>query len=303
MLDYASLAALAAVVREGSFEKAALALGVTPSAVSQRIKGLEERVGAVLVLRSAPCRSTAIGAKLCAHLERVRLLESDVVHDLPGLGVVEPTSPQVRIAVNADSLSTWFPQAASTFVNETNALLDLVLEDESHTAELLRSGDVLAAVTAEPVPVVGCRTYTLGGIEYVAVASPAFVARFFPSGVDAKSLQQAPVLRFGRKDEIQAQWAQRAHGVDLASPVHWTPSTQGMLDLARAGLGWSTAPQVIAAPDLAAGRLVELTVAPRLAVKLYWQRSRLGARLLDRLTDAVRKTAARALTPVDPNRP
>ncbi|KAA2220989.1 LysR family transcriptional regulator, partial [Salinarimonas soli] len=42
MLDYAGLSALAAVVRQGSFERAAGTLGVTPSAVSQRVRALEE---------------------------------------------------------------------------------------------------------------------------------------------------------------------------------------------------------------------------------------------------------------------
>ena len=57
MLDYAALAALAAVIREGSFERAASALHVTPSAVSQRIRSLEERVGCALVVREQPCLS------------------------------------------------------------------------------------------------------------------------------------------------------------------------------------------------------------------------------------------------------
>ena len=53
------LAALAAVIRTGSFERAAQQLHVTPSAVSQRVKLLEERLGTILVVRSCPCGSTA----------------------------------------------------------------------------------------------------------------------------------------------------------------------------------------------------------------------------------------------------
>ena len=47
MFDYAALEALATVLREGSFERAARRLHVTPSAISQRIKQLEERAGQV----------------------------------------------------------------------------------------------------------------------------------------------------------------------------------------------------------------------------------------------------------------
>ena len=295
MLDYASLAAVAAVAREGSFEKAAAVLGVTPSAVSQRVKGLEERVGAILLTRGSPCRPTDIGVKLCAHVEQVRLLEGEVIGDLPGLGDGTPGPSTVRIAVNADSVSTWFPQAAARFANETGAMLDLVMEDEAHTAERLRTGEVLAAITAEPVPVPGCKTYPLGAIDYAAVASPDFMARFFPDGVDAASLARAPILRFDRRDQLQARWVREAWGAAVAPPVHWTPSTQGMLDMTLAGLGWATTPVPLAAPHLAAGRLTELPPNRRIAVALYWQRTRLAARLLDRLTQAVRAAAAREL--------
>lgn len=295
MLDYASLDAVAAVAREGSFDKAAAVLGVTPSAVSQRVKGLEERLGAVLVTRGHPCRPTPLGAKLCAHVEQVRLLESDVIADLPGLADPASGPALIRVAVNADSVSTWFPRAAAQFAAETGAMLDLVLEDEAHTADRLRTGEVLAAVTADPVPVSGCRTYPLGAIDYVATASPGFMTRFLANGVDAASLQRAPMLRFDRRDELQARWAHEALGLRPDPPVHWAPATHGMLDLCLAGLGWAMTPLALAEPHLAAGRLVELPPGRRISVTLYWQRTRLAVRLLERLTLAVRATAAQAL--------
>jgi len=296
MLDYLSLEAVAAVAREGSFDKAAMSLGVTPSAVSQRVKGLEERLGVILLVRGAPCRPTDAGARLCAHVEQVRLLEADLAVDLPGLGDREPGPPTVRIAVNADSMSTWFPQAAACFAETTGAMLDIVMEDEAHTAERLRRGEVLAAVTADPTPLPGCKTYPLGAIDYLALASPGFVARFFPDGVDADALRAAPILRFDRRDELQARWAREAWSAEVSPSAHWTPSTQGMLDLTLAGLGWAMAPVDLAAPHLAACRLVELPPRRRVAVPLYWQRTRLTARLLDQLTQAVR-AAANQLSP------
>ncbi|SEG72675.1 LysR family transcriptional regulator ArgP [Bosea lathyri] len=295
MLDYPSLAAVAAVAREGSFEKAAIGLGVTPSAVSQRIKGLEDRLGAILLIRGSPCRPTEIGGRLCAHIEQVRLLESEVIETLPGLTlqVVGPAS--IRVAVNADSVSTWFPKAAALFAGETGGLLDLVLDDEAHTAQRLQTGDVLAAVTADPSPVVGCRIHPLGQIEYMAVVEPAFAARHFPGGVDNLSLQRVPMLRFDRRDDLQFRWAREACGTTISPPTHWTPSTQGMLDMTLAGLGWSMAPVALAEPLIAEGRLIELPPHKRIAVTLYWQRTRLAARLLDQLTQAVRAVAAKDL--------
>lgn len=297
MLDYLSLAAVAAVAREGSFEKAALGLGVTPSAVSQRIKGLEDRLGAILLVRGSPCYPTSIGARLCAHVEQVRLLEGEVIDSLPGLTTRAPGPATLRVAVNADSLSTWFPKAAATFADATGGLLDLVLDDEAHTAERLRTGDVLAAVTADPSPVVGCKIHPLGQIEYVAVAAAGFAARHFPRGVDEQSLQQAPMLRFDRRDDLQFRWAREVWGTTIKPPTHWTPSTQGMLDMTLAGLGWSMAPVMLAAPLIAEGRLLELAPQTRIAMTLYWQRTRLATQMLDRLTKAVRGVAAEALHP------
>lgn len=303
MLDYPALAAVAAVVREGSFERAAAALGVTPSAVSQRVRALEDRLGAILVVRGQPCVATAVGAQVCAHVERVRLLEGEVLAAWPALenaGGRAEGPVAVRIAVNADSLGTWFPPAAAAFAEATGALLDLVLDDEAHTAGRLRSGEVLAAVTAEPTPVQGCRTRPLGALRYAATASPAFMRRHFPHGVDARSLARAPVLRFDRRDRLQARWAAEAFGIDLAAPAHQAPSTQAFVDLALAGLGWCMNPLSLVAPALADGRLVELLPGRRLDVPLHWQYARIGARLLEALTRTVVATARSGL--VQPTR-
>ena len=200
-----SLAAVAAVIREGSFERAAAALGVTPSAVSQRVRGLEERLGTVLVVRGQPCLATDVGRTLAAHVDRVRMLEADLAPSLA------PNGPPLtlRVAVNADSLATWFPAAAGAFARSTGLLLDLTLEDEAHTVARLRSGEVLAAVTADPEPVPGCLTIALGSLRYAACASPDYLRRFFPAGVTPEALAVAPHLRFDRRDVLQSRWAER----------------------------------------------------------------------------------------------
>ena len=294
MLDYAALAALAAVVRQGSFERAAGALGVTPSAVSQRVRALEERVGVVLVLRGQPCLPTEAGAQLCAHVERVRLLEGEVAGLLPSLAGAGQDGPMtLRVAVNADSLGTWFMPAAAAFARDTGALLDLVLDAEEHTAGRLRGGEVLAAVTADPEPVQGCRTRPLGALRYVAAASPGERAAWFPDGPTPEALAAAPVLRFDRRDALQARWAREVAGVDLAAPTHWLPSTHGFVDACLAGLGWGLHPLALVEGHLAAGRLVELVPGRRLDVPLHWQFARIGARALADLTRAV-VAAARA---------
>lgn len=293
MMDYPSLVAVSAVIREGSFERAANALGITPSAISQRVRGLEERLGAILVIRGQPCMPTELGSTLCAHLDRVQLLEADLAPSLTGNAAGPPLT--LKIAVNADSLATWFPQAIAAFGRRTGIALDLALDDEAHTADRLRSGEVLAAVTADPEPVQGCKTVALGVLRYAACASPDYMAQYFRDGVTSTTLTRAPCLRFDRRDVLQARWASRAHGFDLVAPTHWIPSTQGFIDLALAGLAWGLQPLPLATAHIAAGRLIELPPGLRIDVKLYWTVARLHAASLRQLTEAVRAAANRTL--------
>lgn len=296
MLDYPALAAVAAVVREGSFERAAAALAITPSAVSQRVRGLEERLGAILIVRGQPCEPTELGRSLCAHLDRVRLLEHDLA---PALGRAAAGAGErltLPVAVNADSLATWFPAAAAAFGRVAPVSLDLALDDEAHTATRLRAGEVLAAVTAEAEPVQGCRTLSLGALRYAACASPDFYARYFPHGVTATALEAAPCLRFDRRDFLQARWALAALGVARVGPVHWVPSTHGFLDMTRVGLGWGLHPTVMVDAPLAAGQLVELVPGQRVDVPLYWTVIRLQTQALRQLTEAVCAAAGAVLS-------
>lgn len=297
MLDYASLAAVAAVVREGSFERAARILNVTTSAVSQRVKQLEERLGSVLIVRGQPCTATDKGRLLCRHVDQVGLLEQELQATLPKIG---PTGVQdgrvtLRIAVNADSLSTWFIDALKTFVATDDGLLDIALDHEDHTVEWLRSGEVLAAVTAHSQPVQGFNSVSLGSLNYLAVATPKYMQRYFPDGVSAAALAKAPRLKFDQKDRFQEQWMRKVFRREIESPTHWFPATQAFLDASLAGIGWGMNPAQFAREHLKSGALVELVPERGLSVPLYWQHTRLQVPMLGRLTRAVVETARKML--------
>lgn len=299
MLDEALLAAVAAVAREGSFERAARVLHITPSAVSQRVKLLEERLGAVLIVRGQPCTATEIGARICRHAELVSVMVAELRRELPMLPKDSPDTPHasLRIAVNADSLSTWFIQAMADFGREHSALLNLTLADEDHTAEWLRRGYVLGAVTSVGRAVQGCRIRRLGALRYVATASPPFMRRWFPSGISADALARAPSLLFDSNDRLQELWARRVVRRDVALPVHRIPSTQGFIDAALAGVGWGMNPLSLVRPHLKAGALVELAPDTSVDVPLFWQATRLKVPVLEDLTRSVIRAAAAALQP------
>ncbi|MBT9387002.1 LysR family transcriptional regulator ArgP [Pseudooceanicola sp. CBS1P-1] len=294
MIDYGAARAVAAVVRTGSFDQAAAALNVTPSAISQRVRQLEERMGTVLIRRGAPCTATEAGAQLCRHMEQVGMLEQDLVSRLPALAP-EGTGPvTLCLACNADSLGTWFLPALAEFGRETGYLFDITVEDEDHTADWLRQGRVLAAVSATAQPVQGCRVIPLGALRYHATASPDYILRHFPEGLDAGALERAPALTFDRKDRLQKLWARQAFGREVRFASHWLASTHGFLEASLAGMGWALNPAPLAAAHLAAGTLVELLPGEVFDRPLYWQINRHAAAQLTGLTKAV-TTRARAV--------
>lgn len=298
MLDYGSLSALAAVVREGSFERAARALHVTPSAVSQRVRLLEERAGCALVVRGQPCQATDAGRRLCQHVDRVHLLEQELRETLPGFAPQGAARVPLPVAVNADSLATWLAPALAHFAATAPVLLDVAVDDQDHTADWLRSGAVLAAVTGTARPATGANSSPIGAMRYVAVASPAFIARHFADGVvGAASLAQAPSLVFNTKDDLQARWVRRQCHRHVELPRHTLPSPQAFVTAGVAGMGWGMHPQALVTQELRQGTLVELVPSTPLDVPLYWQQARSASRLLEGLTRRVHEAARAALIP------
>lgn len=321
-LDLGRLEALAAVVEEGTFDAAARRLHVTPSAVSQRVKALEQQAGQVLVLRSRPCRPTPAGRALVRLAGQIATLRAEAAREVAGTG--DPL--RLPVAVNADSLSTWFPTALLGLPE--HVLLEIHREDQDHSAQLLRDGAVMAAVTADARPVQGCRVLPLGAMRYVAVAAPSFRARWFGDGAGpdalarlAEGLAVAPTLTFNRKDALQERFARlvrRRAGLagrpdagraddgpgpdaDPAPPVHYVPSSSAFVELVEAGLGWGMVPEPAATARVADGALVALD-DEGLDVPLYWQHWRIDAPSLADLTARVRRAAVAALVPVDGHR-
>ncbi|WP_127115051.1 LysR family transcriptional regulator ArgP [Shimia sediminis] len=289
-LDYGQLQALAAILHTGSFEAAAFEIGVTQSAISQRLKALEDRVGALLVHRGHPCTGTDAGRRLAAHSANIALLETNLAADFEAF--VPPRGAPVRIAVNADSLATWF---LSALASVEGLQYDLIVDDQEYSADWLRRGEVVAAVTSHDRAVSGCDCHTLGPLRYVATASPAFFTKHFPDGVTAEALATAPMLRFDRKDYLQSRWMEANFGCKLTPPSHRLPSSQGFVEACLLGLGWGMNPELLVKDHIEAGRLTPLLPDATYDTPLYWQSSRLLGEALIPLTRAVRRAAERCL--------
>ncbi|WP_080795283.1 LysR family transcriptional regulator ArgP [Corynebacterium pacaense] len=283
------LETLLAIIDEGSFEGAALVLGVSPSAVSQRIKALESETGRVLVSRAQPAAATEAGEVLVQAARRMALLQAETRAQLSGRLAEVP----LTLAINADSLATWFPPVFSEVATWRGATLRLRMEDEAHTLSLLRRGDVLGAVTRESVPVSGCEVLALGTMRHLAVATADLRDSHSAGGViDWAGM---PVLRFGPRDALQdGDLVGRAEGPTARRRVSIVPSAEGFAEAVRRGLGWGLLPEMQASPMLGSGEVVLLDDAP-VDTPLFWQRWRLESPLLSRLTGAVVRAAAAGL--------
>lgn len=290
MFDRAALAALTAVLDTGSFELAAAKLGLTQSAVSRRIKTLEDQVGATLILRTRPATATEAGQRLAAHAETLALMERDVGHALKMKPIYLDTP--LRIAVTADSLATWVIPALP---QEDWLFYDLIIDDQDHSVDLLRRGEAAAAITARAAPLTGCDVTPLGPLDYAAFASPAFVEAHFAHGINTAALLRAPALTYNRKDRLQKAWASEVLGINIPKlPTHYLPSTNGITEAAGAGLGWAVNPVALVQPLFDSGELVRLRPDIRLQTPLYWQVPRQNKEALAGLTRSLQKAARRS---------
>lgn len=288
------LAAFAAVLDEGSFDGAARRLSLTPSAISQRIKALEDRLGQILILRRIPCEATEAGQRLLRSVQQLRLLEAETLNDFH-VGTDDSGPGTVAIGVNADSLATWFLSALAQLHDTHQLLFDIRVEDQDHSTNLLRDGSVLGAITAEAQPVQGCSVKKLGVMRYLPVAPPTFVTRYFGDGVNAASLGKAPMLVFNRKDDLQWRFMHGITRARLAPPIHYVPSATAFVEGAALGLGWAMAPESLLQQHFADGTLKPIAPNRWLDVPLYWQCWAIRSGTLATVTDVLLAAARKGL--------
>jgi len=291
--DPGQLETLLAITEEGTFEAAARRLHITPSAVSQRVRALEQAAGRVVVRRTTPAAVTSAGEPLVRLARQLRLLAAEAEAAVGGREVVD-----LAVAVNADSLATWFRPVLRAIADHRDVALRLHVEDQAYSHDLLRRGEVLAAVTREPRPVQGCAVEPLGGLRYTPAATPALVERHRRGrGVDWAAM---PLVVYNEKDHLQDDLL-AAHGTGRPPVVHRVPSTADFHEAIRAGLGWGMLLDPQLAEGLHAGEVVRLPGARPVVVPLFWQRWRLDSPALAALSADVRRAAA-ALRRMPPSR-
>lgn len=287
MMDYRLLQALVAVIQQGGFERAAEKLFITQSAISQRIKLLEDQLGQPVLIRSTPPKATELGQRLHTHWQQVQQLEA-------GLNLSEETQQlNIRIAVNADSLATWLPSALST-EQIGHIAFDLLVEDQAVALRRMRQGEVMACLCSDPIPLNGARVVSIGSMRYRAVASPQFIRRYNIEQLSNKQLAGVPCLVFNRNDILQHQFIRQVANGE-PTHIHLCPSSEGFVQCALAGIAYGMLPELQIQQHLTSGALQDIRQGYHQDIPLYWHYWRTESAVMMQLREKVQAVASECL--------
>jgi LysR family transcriptional regulator, chromosome initiation inhibitor len=298
--DPRQLAAFDATVQTGSLSAAALTLRITLAATSLRIKALEESLGQRLLVRGKVARATPAGQALLTHIKQVRLLEADLQHTLqPAGGSKGAMHQNISVAVNADSLASWLFPGIQAALQKHKLTLNVTVDDQDHTLEWLKNGDVIGCVTTLATPLRGCIAEPLGTMRYRCVAAPSLRDKLLgkKATIGLHQLVTLPAIAFNRKDGLQDQFLQQCFGVtDLSYPRHYIPAVDAYSHALHNALGWGMQADIQAPNDLPNGVLVDLFPGQFVDVPLFWHHWQREAPQAGRLTLAIKAAAGKLLS-------
>lgn len=297
MLDRDQLETFATVIEQQSFDRAATVLSVTRGAVSQRIKALEESLSTVLVKRERPVAATHSGEVLLRHVKALRILEGSALQELAP--TAKPHAPvSLAIAVNADSLATWFPEVLKELLLGQLVALEVIADDQDHTSILLARGDVIGCLSTSAKPADGFLAECLGAMEYRCYAKPDFAQAHFPGGLTVAAVLSTPAVLFNRKDSLHDDFLKELFGFAVERYTrHYLPSPVALLEGVAMGAGYGLIPSWQAAPLVEAGRLVDVCPNKYAMVNLYWHHWDLEPPMASDITGLIVRVARLNLEP------
>lgn len=285
MLNNKQCEAFLAVAETGSFDTAGLKLSITPSAVTIRIQSLEKSLGHLLFIRGKPCVLTQAGRKLLEYLKHSKRLEQDLIYDLTGQ--TENDHYKISVAVNADSLATWFLPFFKNFLIQERLLFELHLDDQTHTHQLLETGTVNACISTSHTPMKGCIAQYIGTMRYIMVCTPSFKKKWFSKDISRETLRNVPAIIFNQKDQIHFDLLLEYYGLSQGMyPFHLIPSSESFLEAIHLGLGYGLVPELQLKMDLRYSNKKFIQPLPEfyIDVPLYWHYWQQQSEPLQKLT-------------------
>ncbi|MFB9241564.1 ArgP/LysG family DNA-binding transcriptional regulator [Massilia antarctica] len=293
-LDYRGLAVLDAVAASGSFDQAALLLGMSHAAVSQGIKALEDGCGRLLVVRGTPAVPTGLGQRLVVHFRHVQLMEAALDIDLGR----DTSLPALSLALDADSLATWFAQALPPLLAPPRCQFHIELADGERALRLVREGAVFACVAEAGVDdggeaAAGTTSTPLGQLRYTCVATPAFAGHWFGDGFIAEAVALAPAV-VGERKQL-AHFLAREFGGGMRFPHHTMPVSAALDNCILHGMAYGLMPELSALSRIASGQLIDLAPGRTWNAALLWHAWNIDTPFTRALTEHIVASARRYL--------
>lgn len=258
MLDLNTVALFVEVVRAGSFAGAARRLGMPANTVSRNVQQLEARLGSRLMQRTTrKLTLTAAGHALFERCERAVTDLAQAGQDLTDSSMA--AAGLIRVAAPANFFDAFSIEWVAQFLAEwPQVRVEFALSDAK--ADLIGEGIDLA-LRAGPLQELAVGSRKLIAQRFSMVASPAYIAaRGMPRDLQALAEHDCVGLA---AQAGPTTW--RLDGIDeIPVTGRFAANTaRAVLQAACAGLGIALLPEVVAAADLQAGRLVRVLPAQR----------------------------------------
>ncbi len=291
MIDYHALRALQAVIEYQSFDLAAKAIGISQSAVTQRIQNFESYLGKKLLVRNAPYHATEDGKSYLNLLRKVTSLENEIMEDFD----TKKTRPTIKLAVNRDSLDLFFLDVLSDNKLSQVITLQIIADDQDNTLKYLKSGQVDMCISSESKPLPNHTTTHLGDMVYSLVCSKKFYQRHFKDGVNKNSLAQAPLVVFDKYDKAQHTYLKENFKIDKITKINLMPSVPSFKKAILGGFGYGLLPFIDMEKEMKKKQLVQLNPVKDFSVPLYlhqWEYQREHIKLFnEKLMNAAKSLA------------
>jgi molybdate transport repressor ModE-like protein len=267
-----TLSLVQAVVEQGSFAAAARQLGLVPSAVTYRIRQLEDALDVLLFDRSSrQARLTAAGGELLTAGQQL-LQDIDAMANRVKR-VATGWEAEFTIAVDTSlSSSTVMELSDAFYALQPTTRLRLREEALAGTLEAVTSGraDLALGVVVEPGTTAGINSHELGDLLFVYAVSPNHPLSQAPEPIGDDVLIKHRVVAVS--DSAQQRSMALTLGLLTGQDVFTVPTMRAKLDAQLRGLGGGFLPEPLARPYIDSGRLVvrEIQRAPRRTIRLSY---------------------------------
>lgn len=254
-LPTGSLTTFEAVARLGSFKAAAESLAVSPAAVSQRIRALEDHLGVKLFERlNREVRLSSEGRDLAAAVEHA-FSQIDKVLD-----AIRPTQRALRVSAAPSIATRWLAPRLDRFeALNRGVVLTLIATDQR--VDIRRDPSVDVALRYGPGPYEGVYAERLLTDQLVVCCAPSLIPdhRALESPAEVRRCTLLRSTPPSGVDPTFSPWdawlaAAGVEGAATGGPAF--SSSQMAIEAAVAGRGLVLAPSVLVSDDIAAGRLL-----------------------------------------------